>query len=181
VNLDVGHGARLLARHLADSGHKRAAYVDSVTGTATFEIRRAAFLAESAALGITVAPDHVIGTTIDVGAAASAFAAAWPGWQRDGVTAVVCATDTHAYGVLQEARVAGVRIPQELAVAGFDDLPYSATSSPGLTSVHLPGDALGAKAGEQLRRLMEGKGLEEPQLILQSSLIVRGSTEPAGT
>jgi len=66
-------------------------------------------------------------------------------------------------------------------VAGFDDLPYSATSNPGLTSVHLPADALGARAGEQLRRLMEGKGLEEPQLILQSSLIVRGSTEPAGT
>ncbi len=181
VNLDVGHGARLLARHLADAGHKRAAYVDSVTGTATFDIRRAAFLEESAALGITVATDHVIGTTIDVGAAAGAFAAAWPDWQRDGVTAVVCATDTHAYGVLQEARVAGVRIPQELAVAGFDDLPYSATSNPGLTSVHLPGDALGAKAGEQLRRVMEGKGLEQPQLILQGSLMVRGSTEPAST
>jgi DNA-binding LacI/PurR family transcriptional regulator len=128
-----------------------------------------------------VATDHVIGTTIDVGAAAGAFAAAWPDWQRDGVTAVVCATDTHAYGVLQEARVAGVRIPQELAVAGFDDLPYSATSNPGLTSVHLPGDALGARAGEQLRRVMEGKGLEQHQLILQGSLMVRGSTEPAST
>jgi len=181
VNLDVGHGARLLARHLADAGHKQAAYMDSVTGTATFDIRRAAFLEESAALGITVATDHVIGTTIDVGAAAGAFAAAWPDWQRDGVTAVVCATDTHAYGVLQEARVAGVRIPQELAVAGFDDLPYSATSNPGLTSVHLPGDALGARAGEQLRRFMEGKGLEQHQLILQGSLMVRGSTEPAST
>lgn len=181
VNLDVGHGARLLARHLADAGHKQAAYMDSVTGTATFDIRRAAFLEESAALGITVATDHVIGTTIDVGVAAGAFAAAWPDWQRDGVTAVVCATDTHAYGVLQEARVAGVRIPQELAVAGFDDLPYSATSNPGLTSVHLPGDALGARAGEQLRRVMEGKGLEQHQLILQGSLMVRGSTEPAST
>ncbi|CAH0254784.1 HTH-type transcriptional repressor CytR [Arthrobacter sp. Bi26] len=181
VNLDVGHGARQLARHLAGAGHKRAAYMDSVTGTATFDIRRAAFLEESAAVGITVAADHVIGTTIDVGAAAGAFAAAWPSWQRDGVTAVVCATDTHAYGVLQEARVAGVRIPQELAVAGFDDLPYSATSNPGLTSVHLPGDALGAKAGEQLRRLMEGQALEQPQLILQGSLMVRGSTEPAST
>ncbi|MEV5052686.1 LacI family DNA-binding transcriptional regulator [Arthrobacter sp. LAR12-1-1.1] len=181
VNLDVGHGARQLARHLAGAGHKRAAYMDSVTGTATFDIRRAAFLEESAAVGIIVAADHVIGTTIDVGAAAGAFAAAWPSWQRDGVTAVVCATDTHAYGVLQEARVAGVRIPQELAVAGFDDLPYSATSNPGLTSVHLPGDALGAKAGEQLRRLMEGQALEQPQLILQGSLMVRGSTEPAST
>ena len=77
--------------------------------------------------------------------------------------------------------MAGVRIPQELAVAGFDDLPYSATSNPGLTSVHLPAMPLGRKAGEQLRGLMEGKGLEQHQLILQGSLMVRGSTEPVST
>ena len=93
-----------------------------------------------------------------------------------GVTAVVCGTDTHAYGVLQEARVAGVRIPEELAMAGFDDLPYSATSNPSLTSVHLPATPLGLKAGEQLRGLMEGRPLEQPQVTLESSLVVRGST-----
>ncbi|UVJ41691.1 LacI family DNA-binding transcriptional regulator [Arthrobacter sp. CJ23] len=176
VNLDVANGARELAAHLAAMGHRRVAYVDSVTGTATFEIRRAAFLDEAAACGITVADEHIISTTIDVGAAAVAFAAAWPQWQQAGVTAVVCSTDTHAYGVLQEARVAGVRIPEELAVAGFDDLPYSATSNPGLTSVHLPATPLGLKAGEQLRGLMEGRVLEQPQLTLESSLVVRGST-----
>ena len=93
----------------------------------------------------------MVSTTIDIGAAAAAFALAWPQWQRHGVTAVVCGTDTHAYGVLQEARVAGVRIPGELAVAGFDDLPYSATSNPGLTSVHLPATPLGLRQGQQLR------------------------------
>ncbi|WP_426997274.1 LacI family DNA-binding transcriptional regulator [Pseudarthrobacter sp. N5] len=176
VNLDVAYGARQLAAHLAESGHKRVAYVDSVTGTATFEIRRAAFLDEAAAYGISVAAGHIISTTIDVGAAAAAFAAVWPDWQQAGVTAVVCGTDTHAYGVLQEARVAGVRIPEDLAVAGFDDLPYSATSNPGLTSVHLPATPLGLRAGEQLRGLMEGRVLERPQLTLESSLVVRGST-----
>ncbi|WP_425548235.1 LacI family DNA-binding transcriptional regulator [Arthrobacter methylotrophus] len=176
VNLDVAHGARELAAHLADSGHKRVAYMDSVTGTATFEVRRAAFLDEAHARGISVADAHIISTTIDVGAAAAAFAA-WPDWQRAGVTAVVCGTDTHAYGVLQEARVAGVRIPEELAVAGFDDLPYSATSNPSLTvCVHLPATPLGLKAGKQLRGLMEGRELEQPQLTLESSLVVRGST-----
>lgn len=65
----------------------------------------------------------IVSTTIDVGAAAAAFTQAWPQWQQAGVTAVVCGTDTHAYGVLQEARVAGVLIPEQLAVAGFDDLP----------------------------------------------------------
>ncbi len=179
VNLDVAHGARELAAHLASSGHQRVAYLDSVTGTATFAIRRAAFLEEAAARRMTVDPAHQISTTIDVGASAEAFAAAWPQWQQAGVTAVVCATDTHAYGVLQEARVAGVRIPDELAVAGFDDLPYSATSNPGLTSVHLPAERLGLKAGEQLRGLIEGRDLEQPQLTLESSLIVRGSTQLA--
>jgi DNA-binding LacI/PurR family transcriptional regulator len=150
--------------------------VDGITGTTTFHLRREAFLEEAAACGLVVADGHVISTAIDVGAAAAAFADAWPAWQREGVTAVVCGTDTHAYGVLQEARVAGVRIPAELAVAGFDDLPYSATSNPSLTSVHLPAARLGLKAGEQLRRLMEGLVLEEPHVTLESSLVVRGST-----
>ncbi len=177
VNLDVAHGARELAAHLASSGHQRAGYLDSVTGTATFTIRRTAFLEEAAGRGMTVDPAHLISSTIDIGASAEAFAAAWPQWQQAGVTAVVCATDTQAYGVLQQARVAGVRIPDQLAVAGFDDLPYSATSNPGLTSVHLPAARLGLRAGEQLRGLMEGRELEQPQLTLESSLMVRGSTE----
>ncbi|MET3175149.1 UNVERIFIED_ORG: LacI family transcriptional regulator [Arthrobacter sp. UYCu721] len=176
VNLDVAHGARQLAAHLAGAGHRRVAYVDSVTGTATFAIRREAFLDEAAARGMSVGPDHIISTTIDVGASAAAFAAAWPAWQRSGVTAVVCCTDTHAYGVLQEARVAGVQIPGQLAIAGFDDLPYSETSNPSLTSVHLPATSLGLKAGGQLRRLMEGRRLEQPQLTLESSLVIRNST-----
>lgn len=176
VNLDVANGARQLAAHLSDAGHRQVAYVDSVTGTATFAIRREAFLDEGAARGISVDPDHIISTTIDVGGAAAAFAAAWPAWQRAGVTAVVCCTDTHAYGVLQEARVAGMQIPGQLAIAGFDDLPYSATSNPSLTSVHLPATSLGLKAGGQLRLLMEGHRLEQPQLTLESSLVVRNST-----
>ncbi|WP_156642378.1 LacI family DNA-binding transcriptional regulator [Arthrobacter sp. B6] len=176
VNLDVAFGARQLAAHLAGAGHRTVAYVDSVTGTATFDVRRNAFLDEAATRGISVPSDCIISATIDVGAAAAAFTQAWPNWQRAGVTAVVCGTDTHAYGVLQEARVAGVRIPDQLAVAGFDDLPYSATSNPGLTSVHLPATPLGQKAGEQLRALMEGRPLEQAQLTLESSLVVRGST-----
>ncbi|MBP2395091.1 LacI family DNA-binding transcriptional regulator [Paenarthrobacter nicotinovorans] len=176
VNLDVAQGARELARHLAASGHTRAAYVDGITGTATFQLRREAFLEEAAACGLVVDAGHVISTAIDVGAAAAAFAAAWPVWEREGVTAVVCGTDTHAYGVLQEARVEGVAIPGKLAVAGFDDLPYSATSNPSLTTVHLPARPLGRRAGEQLRGLMEGVALKEPHVTLESSLVVRGST-----
>ena len=60
VNLDVARGARELAAHLADSGHTHAAYIDSVTGTATFDVRRNAFLEEAGARGISVPPDCII-------------------------------------------------------------------------------------------------------------------------
>lgn len=176
VNLDVGHGARDLARHLAALGHTRVAYLDSTGGTATFGVRREAFLAQAAVSGIEVPAEAMASTPIDVGAAAAVFAGAWPAWQRIGITAVVCCTDTHAYGVLQEARVAGIAIPAALAVAGFDDLPYSATSNPALTSVHLPAEALGEQAGRALRELMQGGVLAEPARMLASNLIERAST-----
>ena len=176
VNLDVAQGARDLAAHLAAAGHTRVAYLDGTTGTTTLELRRTAFLEAAAELGMSVPQNARTATIIDVGLAADEFARAWPEWKRAGITAVVCATDTHAYGVLQEARVAGIAVPGELAVTGFDDLPYSANSNPGLTSVNLPAELLGRRAAEQLLKLIKGEDLEAPQLTLDSSLMVRGST-----
>ncbi|MGL3807697.1 LacI family DNA-binding transcriptional regulator [Paeniglutamicibacter sp. R2-26] len=176
VNLDVAQGARDLAAHLAAAGHTKVAYLDGITGTTTFELRRTAFLEAAASLGMSVPSGAEAATTIDVGLAADEFARAWPAWKRAGITAVVCATDTHAYGVLQEARVAGIAVPGELAVTGFDDLPYSTNSNPGLTSVNLPAELLGRRAAEQLLKLIKGEDLETPQLTLDSSLMVRGST-----
>lgn len=179
VNLDVVQGARDLATHLAAAGHTRVAYLDGITGTTTFELRRTAFLEAASELGVIVPEDAQIATTIDVGMAANAFEESWPRWKGLGITAVVCATDTHAYGVLQEARVKGISIPGELAVTGFDDLPYSANSNPGLTSVNLPAELLGRRAAEQLLKLINGEQLETVQLTLDSSLMVRGSTVQA--
>ncbi len=176
VNFDVGHGARQLANHLAAVGHRTVAYLDSVTGTGTFRVRREAFYQQAAKVGITVPAGALASTTVDVSAAAVAFAAAWPAWQRSGVTAVVCCTDTQAHGVVHQARAQGLRIPDELAVTGFDDLPYSAAGNPGLTTVHLPARELGAIAGEHLRRIMAGGSVDQQHVMLQSTLVIRGST-----
>ncbi|MGP9501973.1 LacI family DNA-binding transcriptional regulator [Specibacter sp. AOP5-B1-6] len=177
VNFDVAQGARMLAAHLAEQGHTKVCYLDSATGTETFRVRREAFCRKAGQLGIDVVATGA--TTIDVGAAAQAFTNAWPDWSKKGVTAVVCATDTHAYGVLQEARVAGVAVPETLAVTGFDDLPYSETSNPGLTTVHLPATEMGRLAGQQLLQLMAGEGAAASPLTLDATLVVRGSTRLA--
>ncbi len=174
VNFDVAGGARLLAQHLADGGHRSVAYLDSTTGTETFRVRREAFCVEALRLGCDVVA--VGQTTIDVGAAALTFEQSWPEWSAAGVTAIACATDTQAYGVLQEARVVGVPVPQALAVSGFDDLPYSQTSNPGLTTVHLPATEMGRLAGEQLRQIMGGEPVAQAPVVLEASLVVRGST-----
>ncbi|PQZ88190.1 LacI family transcriptional regulator [Arthrobacter sp. MYb227] len=176
VNLDVAQGARDLAAHLAAAGHRNIAYIDGITGTTTFALRRSAFLEAAAKLSMQV-PEHAqLATTIDVGSTANAFSKAWPEWKKQGITAVVCATDTHAYGVLQEARVEGIIIPKELAVTGFDDLPYSENSNPSLTSVRLPAELLGRRAAEQLLALINGQELNTAQLTLASELMVRSST-----
>lgn len=176
VNLDVAQGARDLAAHLATGGHKNVAYIDGVTGTATFALRRKAFLDAAAKHGIKVPENAQMDTPIDVGIAANAFAKVWPKWKKQGITAVVCATDTHAYGVLQEARVEGIAVPTELAVTGFDDLPYSENSSPSLTSVRLPAELLGRRAAEHLLQLINGEELGIAQVTLPSELMVRNST-----
>lgn len=179
VNFDVGSGAVELARHLAAGGHRRVAYLDSVTGTQTFEVRRRAFVGAAAQLGMDVLTSAIPGSTIDMGSAAAVFTAGWPGLDSARVTAIACATDTQAYGVLQAARRLGVGVPDQLAVTGFDDLAFSASSDPALTTVRLPAAALGESAGVQLKALMEGR-LPERQLInLASELVIRQSTRLA--
>ena len=178
INFDVAHGAHLLALHLEAQGHAAVAYLDSSTGTETFRVRREAFHRSAAQLGLKVVAQG--SSMIDVGAAALAFTDSWADWSHKGVSAVVCATDTHAYGVLQEARVAGLAVPKELAVTGFDDLPYSATSNPGLTTVHLPALEMGRLAGRELQKLMAGEAAQTVPKTLPATLVVRGSTaEPA--
>ncbi len=183
VNLDVAGGAAELAGHLASLGHRHVAYVDSVIDAATFRVRREAFLTAAADLGMEAS--HATRSLTAIDDARRAFAAAWPEWRAAGVTAAVCCTDTHAYGVLEAARSAGLAIPEDLAVAGFDDLPYSRHTSPPLTSVRLPSGELGAAAGRALRALIEGtdgesrtdgRSLLGRDAVLGSELVVRSST-----
>lgn len=178
VNFDIARGAEMLADHLSSLGHSTVAYMDSVSGTETFRVRREAFSLRAAELGINVVATEA--TVIDMGASALAFARVWPSWAEKGVTAVVCCTDTHAYGVLQEARVARLEVPGQLAVTGFDDLPYSETTNPGLTTIHLPASELGWAAGEQLLRLLASEEIQQLGQTLECTLVVRGSTVAPG-
>ncbi|ANY05109.1 LacI family DNA-binding transcriptional regulator [Pseudonocardia sp. HH130630-07] len=180
VTFDLRPGVRELVRHLAGAGHRRIAYLDGSTPSATFTLRRGLLRDLGAEHGLTVlgtGPADTVAAGLTLDAAATAAAAALPGWRAAGVTAVVAAADTLAYGVLAAAREAGLAVPGDLAVAGFDDLPYSRVTAPALTSVALPAEELGRAAARRLTDLLGGHRTAATG-PLPTGLAVRGSTGP---
>jgi LacI family transcriptional regulator len=96
----------------------------------------------------------------------------------DPPTAIFAGSDQQALGVYEAARQRGLRVPQDLSVVGFDDLPMSQWSSPPLTTVRQPLAEMGRVAAEMLGTLIEGLTLSTRRMELATELIVRGSTAP---
>lgn len=178
VNYDMSNAIDRLVAHLAALGHSSIGYLDSTTGTTTFDLRREQLVEAATARGLTVNAPDAARSVIEMGAAASAFVAAWPALNAAGVTAVVCATDTHAYGALEAARSLGLSVPGDLAITGFDDLPYSRVTSPSLTTIRLPGEPLGRAAARRLLAQIDGTDAASGDPALVATLVVRGSTDP---
>ena len=93
-------------------------------------------------------------------------------------TAIFAGSDEQALGVYEAARQRGLRIPQDLSVVGFDDLPAAAWVSPPLTTVRQPLADMGRVAAEMLGDLIEGVPLRSQRVELSTELIVRESTAP---
>lgn len=175
VNFDLARGARELAEHLVSQGHRCVAYLDASSGSATFSKRRRAFEMRLQALHGDIAQPPAV-SEIDLTAAAAVSRAHLELWLRGGATALVCATDLQAYGALAAASELRIGVPLQLAVAGFDDLPFSRTIQPPLTSVSLSAADLGYQAARVLRGIMEGNHHPRPVTRIPSTLHVRAST-----
>jgi DNA-binding LacI/PurR family transcriptional regulator len=123
---------------------------------------------------------------------AAVVATEWADWRRedaavvaeriltrpDRPTAVFCCSDLMAIGLYDTARRLGLRVPHDLSVVGFDDLPESSWVTPALTTVRQPVSDLGAAAVRMLLRLVDGDGDGQPapREELATRLLVRGST-----
>jgi len=90
-------------------------------------------------------------------------------------TAVFVASDVVAYGAMAAIRERGMRIPEDIALVGFDDVPLSRYLDPPLTTVQLPVVDLAHRAGEMLVSLIRGDVPEQPQVMLDARLVVRRS------
>ncbi|MFD9411150.1 LacI family DNA-binding transcriptional regulator [Streptomyces sp. NPDC059989] len=177
VMFDDHGGAFRLAEHLLALGHRRIAYVAGPPGLSTTRERlaghRAALLRHDPGL-----PEACAGLTVHAGFERSAGYDATRELLRRGApfTAVAAANDIVATGVAAALREAGIRIPEDVSVAGFDDLPFCADTAPALTTVRVPLREAGALAAQLVtgRRPLPPGGIT----TLPTELMVRASTAP---
>ncbi|MEV8585900.1 LacI family DNA-binding transcriptional regulator [Streptomyces sp. NPDC051180] len=93
-------------------------------------------------------------------------------------TAIFAASDLQALGALEELRARGRRIPEDVSVVGFDDLPVARRTHPPLTTVRQPLFDMAAMAARTLLRIIDGEPVPNHRLELATRLVVRGSTAP---
>jgi LacI family xylobiose transport system transcriptional regulator len=93
----------------------------------------------------------------------------------DRPTAIFAGSDLQGLGVLEAARVRGLRVPTDLSVVGYDDIPLARWSSPALTTVHQPLRRMAETAAQMVLQLRRGEATE-PRIELGTELVVRQST-----
>ncbi|MGH9067654.1 MAG: LacI family DNA-binding transcriptional regulator [Acidimicrobiales bacterium] len=169
-------GAAEATRLLLDLGHRR---IGVVTGPPTWLATEERLQGHRAALVTTGAVadpalEEKAGFDIESGAAAASRLLAC----RRPPTAIFAFNDPMAIGTLQAARAAGLRVPEDLSVVGFDDTPEASIVSPTLTTVRQPLAEMGRMAVNLLARLLRREPFEALHIELATKLVVRGSTAP---
>lgn len=170
VSVDQRAGARLAVDHLVALGHTRIAHLagplDWLDALGRERGWRLALAEAGLQAGAFVVGDWTADCGYDIAKAPQAFG---------GASAVFCANDQMALGVLHGLAQRGVRVPEDVSVVGFDDLPEARHFRPALTTVRQDFELLGQRA---VAILVASIGGEEPdqRTVIEPELIVRGST-----
>jgi LacI family transcriptional regulator len=173
VDADNEAGAHAAVRHLLDLGHRRIAAVMGPVRNAAVVARRRGYDRALADRGLAVDPSLIVETDFDESAA---YRAAVPVVARR-PDAIFAFSDAMALGVLRAVRDAGLRVPEDIALVGFDDLPIARSSDPPLTTVCQHVERAGAMAVELLAEQLDADPPPAPRkVVLPTELVVRAST-----
>jgi LacI family transcriptional regulator len=173
VDVDNTASARLAVDHLLELGHRRIACITNARLAYTAAADRLAGYRESLAMaGVPADPGLVEEGLYD---AASGHRAMTRILERGRPDAVFAASDVVALGAIGALREAGLRVPDDVSVVGFDDIPLAAYFDPPLTSVRVPAFDLGLAVGRALLDRIAGREVPS-RTLLSTELIVRAST-----
>jgi LacI family transcriptional regulator len=173
-------GAYLATRHLLDAGHRRIALLEGPRKYKTLTDRREGYLRAMDEAGLASDPALVVkprhhGTR--KGYEETQALLALPPDARP--TAIFAISDKTALGALAALKDAGLRVPDDVALVGFDDVADAAHATPSLTTVRLPAHQMGEVAVQRVVELMEGVSVAPSKTVLYTELIVRQSSGAA--
>ena len=167
-------GGRCATEHLVSLGHRRIALIAGPKHLLCSRARLDGYRAALEAAGLPV--DERLVQQGDF-MHESGFAAAGALLDLpEPPTAIFASSDTMALGAYEAARRRGLRVPDDLSVIGFDDLPEARWSSPPLTTIRQPLAEMGVLAARTALRLAQGERIETPRVELATDLVVRHST-----
>jgi LacI family transcriptional regulator len=179
VAVDDVLGGDVATSHLIESGYERLAYVGGPLGYRQVADRREGAIRALERVGRSEDDLLIIETAalnVSAGLRAGAVIAELPAARRP--TAAFCANDLIALGLLQEMTRRQIRVPDDLAIVGYDDIEFAAAAAVPLSSVRQPRQQLGRTAAQLLlEEALGADGHQHRQVIFQPELVVRQSSQ----
>lgn len=177
VNSCDYEGGRLATEHLIELGHRKIAHLYGNRAIHTSETRHRAYVDALANVGIKADPELTVDGSFDrpIAHAATQKLLKLPPERRP--TAIFAANDLSAHGAIEAIHEAGLRVPEDVSVVGYDDTWYALVTSPPLTSVNMAVDLIGRRAAEMLIASIDGRP-DQQHAVLPVSLTVRRSSGP---
>jgi DNA-binding LacI/PurR family transcriptional regulator len=164
-------GAREMTEHLIGAGHTRIAFLTSAVSWPMLEQRLLGYHEALERAGLR--PMVFSGGTWTPASGAALGSRIMDGRRRP--TAMMCGNDLLALGVIRSVREHGLRVPEDVAVTGFDDFHFAEFTDPPLTTVRIPGYDIGRAAGQALVDVLEGRPRRRRRLVLPVELKLRAS------
>ncbi len=178
---DCRRGAREVAQHVFDSGRRRVAVIGGPPSLWTAQQRLAGYREAAAAAGLD--PDALPVYVGDYRQASGERLAEQilAGKRGRRPEALLCANDLMAVGAMQFCKAAGIDVPADVSLVGFDDLPFASLLTPPLTTVRQPARDMGQRAANLLFERLGGEGgaSGEAEGALPVEVMIRGSVAPA--
>jgi LacI family transcriptional regulator len=177
IDEDGEAGFYELTRYLISLGHTRIAYISAPAGLLFARYRLAGFSRALEEAGIPCRDEWIVQGDLSRkgGEQATVHLLSF----EDRPTAIIAANDLMAIGAISIAKEKGLRIGEDLSVAGFDDIPPAELSC--LTTLQQPIYEIGRQLTEMLHNQLENIPIENPHILLKPNLIIRDSTQPPVT
>ena len=180
VCIDDELGSKLVAEHLHGLGHRKFGQVTGQLDNSPGRTRRDSFLKTLERLGCQTKSVWEANGEFTLATGREA-AKTWLSLSKDKrPTGIFCACDEIAFGFMTTLRKAGISIPQDVSIVGYDDWEVSEYFCPALTTIHQPRKDLGLKSAKTLLSLIQGKAITDLELI-QPWLVTRESACPPPT